>query len=133
MKVFVAAAHAFTHACRHGVDVLERRGVLYAEHVGGRVDVDVAAAELLHDGLDQLVVGRGYGDEGEPLAGHLFGMGGSADDGQVVGLDIVVVLQVVGDDHVGGNEVPLPERVGVDLLQGRVKECRGDDQIDGLT
>ena len=139
-KEVVAIAHARDDTGSDGIDVLQRRGILYATDVAGDCDIGIAAAYLLTDAVGKVGVGGGSGDEGETLARHLFGVGGAADDGKLLRGYLVAVLEVVGNNLVGfGNEaldarhqVALAQPSGIDSLQHTVQKGGGDDEVDSV-
>ena len=83
-----------------GIDVLQHGRILDADHVARGLGLDVMGAEHAAEGLGPRLVRTAHGQVGEALLGHLLGMGGSADAGQLALGHAKAPVDILREDRV---------------------------------
>ena len=97
----VPEVHPMADPRGYGVDVLEHCGVLDADDVAADGAVDVLVTkELLAQHLGLAEVEAAHREVGHPILGDLLSVAGASDDGDLPGLQLLVLLQVVRDEDV---------------------------------
>ena len=94
----VAIAEAAVDARAESVDVFQHDGELRAHHIAGDGGAAITGGEEFRNGLRQLHIRGGSGQEGELLLRNLFGVGRSADDTQLIQRHFELRLHIVADE-----------------------------------
>ena len=135
----VAALHAVADAGGDGVDVFQHGRVFDTSDVGRDDGFQFGSVEGVGQGMRPLQVVAAHGEVGESLEGHLLGVAGTADDGQLRLGHVVEGLQILGDNHILVGYDALDSRhhefaadVGGQLLEVSLHVGRGRHQYQGV-